>query len=114
MVVVATPIHQQSRWETDGIYTYTDLSVRRVARGSVERTLTVRQPGGVVGHIGQKVTHLARVEPGQSYLLFLRPAPGGLWDPGDRGAIPIEEKGGVEWVAGELLETVIQTLEVVR
>jgi hypothetical protein len=56
------------------IWTWTELSVTETIKGQAPRTLVVKQPGGEVGGIGQRVSGVARFTPGEDCVLFLEPA----------------------------------------
>jgi hypothetical protein len=68
---------QQTSWDADHrrIDTYTEIQISEVLKGTVKRALVIRQPGGVVGTIGQSVAGAAKFEPGEQVILFLQPAP---------------------------------------
>ena len=109
--VVAICQSRASHWEGGSIFTDSDISVLRVVQGSPDLTMVVRQRGGEVDGIGQKVSHAKLLEPGKSYLLFLSPAPDGSWSPTSKGVNPIEAAVDlVERVAGDPLEQVLAEL----
>lgn len=66
-------VSSQARITKDGarIVTDTELDVVEVMKGSADAHVTVMQPGGVVGEIGQKVDATARFEPGEEVVVFL-------------------------------------------
>lgn len=110
--VVARCEARSSRWESGAIFSYSDLSVLRVVRGAPDHTLVVRQRGGSVDGIGQKVSHAVLLEPGQRYLLFLEPDESGAWAPTSKGVNEIVEQADLgDTVAGEPLDEVIAALE---
>ena len=109
--VVAVCQSRTSHWEGGSIYSDSDVSVLRVIRGAPDLTLVVRQRGGEVDGIGQKVSHIKLLEPGKSYLLFLTPGESGNWSPISKGVNPITAVADlVESVAGEPLDQVLAEL----
>src|SRR5882724_6522681 len=83
----------------------------QIVGGNPDLTIVVRQRGGEVDGIGQKVSHTTLLAPGKSYLLFLTPAEDGHWLPTSKGVNPIGALAdGLEGVAGEPLERVIAEL----
>jgi len=56
------------------IWTWTELSVTETIKGKAPRTILVKQPGGEVGALGQRVSGVARFAPGEDCVLFLEPA----------------------------------------
>jgi len=73
VVVHGTVKGKASRWSGDGrrILTDVQIEVRESFKGSPSRTVTVQQPGGVVGDIGQRVDGLATFEVGEEVVVFL-------------------------------------------
>jgi hypothetical protein len=57
------------------ISTFTDVEVTEAIKGAPGKRITVRQPGGEVGGIGQSVPGSARFAPGEEVVLFLQRAP---------------------------------------
>lgn len=102
---------RSSRWEGGGIYSYCEVSVLRAAHGAPDRTLVVRQRGGEVDGIAQKVTHASLMVPGRSYLLFLAPDASGSWSPTSKGLYEVIDSPDVgQTVGGEALDEVIRAL----
>src|SRR5262245_58902797 len=101
-----------SRWEGGSIYSYCEVSVLRAVRGSPQAdTVVVRQRGGVVDGLAQKVSHVTVVEPGGEYLLFLRQDDSGSWAPLTKGVHPVVETPDLgETVDGQPLEEVVRDL----
>jgi hypothetical protein len=56
------------------ISTFTTVEVTESLKGAAGKRLTVRQPGGEVGGIGQSVAGAARFAPGEEVVLFLEKA----------------------------------------
>jgi len=56
------------------ISTFTEVEVTEAIKGTPGKRLTVRQPGGEVGGIGQAVAGAARFAPGEEVVLFLQRA----------------------------------------
>jgi hypothetical protein len=73
VVVHGTVKSKESRWSGDGrrILTDVQIDVRESFKGSPARTVTVQQPGGVVGDIGQRVDGLASFDVGEEVVVFL-------------------------------------------
>jgi hypothetical protein len=101
-----------SRWEGGSIYSYCEVSVLRTIRGAPRAdAVVVRQRGGVVDGLAQKVSHVTMVEPGGEYLLFLRQDDSGSWAPLSKGVQPVVETPDLgEAVDGRSLEEVIRDL----
>lgn len=72
-VVRGRVVSLQSHWTGDGLRIVTDvrLEVAEALKGTPARTLTIRQPGGTVGTIGQKVSGLASFRKGEEVVVFL-------------------------------------------
>ncbi len=111
LVVVARCESTASDWEDGAIHTRSDVTVLRVLRGVPDHTTTVRQPGGVVDGIGQRVSHVSLLQPGGTYLLFLTRDDAGGWVPTLRGVNPVDAGAeGEALVGGQLLESVTSAL----
>lgn len=59
------------------ISTFTEVEVIEAIKGAPGKKVTVLQPGGVVGGIGQSVAGAARFTPGEEVVLFLQRSPDG-------------------------------------
>lgn len=72
-VVRGHVVRVQSRWTRDRLRIVTDveIAVDGALKGEPPRTVVVLQPGGQVGDIGQRVSGLARFQPGEEVLVFL-------------------------------------------
>ena len=101
-----------SRWEGGSIYSYCDVSVLRLVRGAPQAlALVVRQRGGVVDGVAQKVSHLSGLEPGGKYLLFLGRDESGSWAAMAKGVHPVVETTDLgETVDGQPLDEVLREL----
>ncbi len=101
-----------SRWEGGSIYSYCELSVLRLVRGAPPADpVVVRQRGGVVDGIAQKVSHVTAFQPGEKYLLFLDRDESGSWAPVAKGVHPVVEAPDLEeTVDGRPLDEVIREL----
>jgi hypothetical protein len=109
--VVAVCQSRASHWEDGKILSDSEVSVSRIVHGAPASTIVVRQRGGEVDGIGQKVTHTMLLEPGKTYLLFLVPAEGDRWLPTTKGVNPITTLANlVDQVGGEPLDRVIAAL----
>lgn len=64
----------QSRWSGDHrrIVTDVQVAVEETLKGAPGRSVTIHQPGGVVGDIGQRVDGLASFGVGEEVLVFLQ------------------------------------------
>jgi hypothetical protein len=62
---------RESRWEGGEIWTFTSFEVFETMKGAVPRLITVRLPGGKVGHLVSKVDGVPRFQPGEEAFLFL-------------------------------------------
>jgi hypothetical protein len=72
----------QSRWAKSGgrIVTEIEVEVTEALKGQPAKIIVIRQPGGVVGDIGQKVLGLASFEQGEDVVVFLAQRPGNAFD----------------------------------
>lgn len=77
LVVRATVQQSMTAWDQGErkIWTWTELSVAEVLKGQAPRSLVVKQPGGEVGGVGQRVSGAAQFAPGEDCVLFLERAP---------------------------------------
>jgi len=79
-VVEATAINSWSAWNPQHtlIYTYTQMQVTQSLKGN-SQTFTIKQIGGKVGDVTQKVAGVRHFQSGEQAMLFLRRS-----DAGDR------------------------------
>lgn len=72
-VVRGKVVETQSRWTADRSRIVTDVTIEvaETLKGAPGRTVTIVQPGGRVGDIGQKVAGLASFEKGEEVVVFL-------------------------------------------
>jgi hypothetical protein len=68
-----------ARWEGTRIYTFTEVDVTSVWRGSAPARIRVATPGGVVGRIGQRVDGAAVFAPAEEVVVFLAKGDGGAF-----------------------------------
>ncbi len=70
----------EAKWDEKRkrIQTWTPIRVTEVLEGEAGASVMVRQPGGIVGDVGQDVEGAVRFEQGEEVLLFLE-------HPGDNG-----------------------------
>jgi hypothetical protein len=103
---------RSSHWEGGAIFTESEVAVLRVVRGQPDSGFTVRQRGGEVDGIGQKVGHGgALLEPGETYLLFLVPDDLGRWSPISTGVNKVLDLPDLgPSIAGSPLEDVLSAL----
>jgi hypothetical protein len=66
----------QARWAPDGslIWTYAEVRVLESLKGRGPATVLVRQPGGRVGEVEQRVSGVAPLTEGEEVVLFLEAA----------------------------------------
>lgn len=102
---------QASHWEGGAIVTDSEVAVLQTVRGPAADTITVRQPGGEVDGIGQKITGGSKLlAPGTTYLLFLVPGEG-RWQPIPTGVNPVVDRPETgPSVAGTPLDEVLAAL----
>jgi hypothetical protein len=77
-IVVRAQVHQsQAGWSESPrrIWTWTELAITEVIKGKVPTVVLVKQPGGVVGPVGQAVPGVASFAAGEDCVLFLEPSP---------------------------------------
>lgn len=76
-VVRGTVLRTESRWSGDRrtIFTESEIEVVETLKGSARKTVRVRQPGGVVGKIGQRVDGVASFRQGEEVVVFLARRP---------------------------------------
>ena len=102
---------RSSRWEGHAIYSYCEVSALRIVHGEPEPGLVVRQRGGEVDGIAQRVSHVTPMEPGGIYLLFLARDSSGAWSPTSKGVNRVVESSDLgDTVGGEPLGEVIRQL----
>ena len=75
-VVDATAVNSSAQWNPEHtlIFTYTRFSVGQSLKGQLPQTIVVRQLGGTVDGITQKVAGVMHWLPGQEAVLFLKPS----------------------------------------
>ncbi len=61
----------ESRWEGGAIWTFTQFEVMETMKGAAPRLITVRVPGGRVGHLQSFVDGAPRFQPGEEVIVFL-------------------------------------------
>ena len=66
----------QTRWDDQHrhISTYTEVVVAESFKGHAPQVFLVREPGGVVGQVGQFASGAPEFRPGEEVVLFLTPA----------------------------------------
>ncbi|HXZ79578.1 MAG TPA: hypothetical protein VEG30_06590 [Terriglobales bacterium] len=77
-VVEATVLNSWSAWNPQHtlIYTYTQMQVIQSLKGT-SQSITVKQIGGKVGNVTQKVAGVRQFQIGEQAMLFLRPSQAG-------------------------------------
>jgi hypothetical protein len=75
-IVHGVVVRTETNWDDRhaSIWTWTEVLVKQPIKGSVGRTVLVKQPGGVVGEVSQFVSGAAAFEPSEEVVLFLEPA----------------------------------------
>ncbi|HLJ24163.1 MAG TPA: hypothetical protein VKT71_08660 [Candidatus Acidoferrales bacterium] len=66
-----------SRWENGSIWTLVEMNVLETMKGNLPQNITVRLPGGRVGHLTAAVDGTPRFAPGTQAILFLQPSRAG-------------------------------------
>lgn len=101
-----------SHWEGGAIVSDSEVAVLNTVRGPAADTVTIRQQGGEVDGIGQKVAGGQKLlAPGATYLLFLVPGDGGRWQPIPTGVNPVVDRPEAgPSVAGTPLDEVLAAL----
>jgi hypothetical protein len=82
------------------IWTWTEVVLKDTLKGDSRATVLVKQPGGIVGPIGQSVAGAATFSPGEEVVLFLEPAndEAGAWVPVAMSSskVTLEDRFGVK------------------
>lgn len=76
-LVVRGTVHRVDTQWAEGktkIWTYSEVVVQETIKGAARTSVLVKQPGGVIGNIGEKVSGAAVFTPGEEVVLFLEPA----------------------------------------
>jgi hypothetical protein len=68
----------QSRWENGQIWTVTSFDVLETMKGTLPARITVRLPGGRVGHFTAIVDGTPKFNAAEEVVVFLERIPGGL------------------------------------
>jgi hypothetical protein len=75
-LIVRGTVHRTDTQWGEGrarIWTYGEVVVTETLKGAGRATVVVRQPGGVIGDIGERVAGTATLTPGEEVVLFLEP-----------------------------------------
>jgi hypothetical protein len=67
----------ESRWENGGIWTVTTFAVVETMKGALPMRITVRLPGGRVGHLTASVDGTPKFIAGEEAVVFLEGSPTG-------------------------------------
>jgi len=78
-IVQVECLSNESRWERGEIWTFTYFEVHETLKGVVPRLLTVRLPGGKVGHLISSIEAVPRFSPAEETILFLKRATDGAF-----------------------------------
>lgn len=79
VVVHVRCLARESRWERGEIWTFTRFEVEEALKGIAPRLITVRLPGGKVGHLISTVDAVPRFQAGEESILFLERTPDGTF-----------------------------------
>ncbi|HLW99573.1 MAG TPA: hypothetical protein VKR82_13075 [Candidatus Acidoferrales bacterium] len=71
VIVRARCINSEARWESGSIWTFDDLAVVEIFKGSPLQRLRIRLAGGRVGHLETKVDGVPHFVPGEELVLFV-------------------------------------------
>lgn len=78
-VIVSGTVLSSTPFDREGaIWTETRVAVARTIKGSAAKTITIHEPGGLLGERISKVFGTPEFFEGENVLLFLDPAPGGV------------------------------------
>lgn len=76
-LVIRGTVHRVDTQWAEGrtkIWTYSEVVVHETIKGASRTSVLVKQPGGVIGNIGERVSGAALFTPGEDVVLFLEPA----------------------------------------
>ena len=73
-IVIGKVANIESNWEDGGkkIYSYVEVQVSESLKGVESQTVLIRQLGGEVGDIGQRIEGLSTFDSGEEILVFLK------------------------------------------
>jgi hypothetical protein len=75
-LVIRGTVHRVDTQFAEGrakIWTYSEIVVHETLKGASLTTVLVKQPGGIIGNIGERVAGVATFTPGEDVVLFLEP-----------------------------------------
>ncbi len=75
VVARVTCLASASQWERGQIWTRTEFEVAETFKGLLPRYVSVRLPGGRVGHLAATIQGVPRFAPGEQAILFLARTP---------------------------------------
>jgi hypothetical protein len=80
-IVVAKVVGNTAAWDADRrlIWTETTLLVIESWKGALEGQVAIKEPGGEVGPVGQHVPGMARYQPGDTVVVFMKKDVLGQW-----------------------------------
>jgi hypothetical protein len=70
-------VRAESRWDDGSIWTVTTFDVMETFKGNLPRQISVRLPGGRVGHLTSTVEGTPKFAPGNEAVVFLQQSPAG-------------------------------------
>ncbi len=76
-IVVRARVHESQTGWAEGsrrIWTWTELGILEIIKGKLPPVVLIKQPGGIVGNVGQAVAGVATFTDGEECVLFLEPA----------------------------------------
>lgn len=73
-IVIGKVVEKHSAWNDDltRIYTYATIEVERDIKGNSSKEITIREIGGIVGDIGQKIIGSAEYNVNENVVIFLK------------------------------------------
>ena len=80
-IVVAKVVGNTCAWDADHKLIWTETSLRIIEswKGSLKGRITLHEPGGVVGTVGQHVPGMARYRAGDTVVIFMNKDVLGQW-----------------------------------
>lgn len=70
-------VSSEARWDRGNIWTFTTFEVSETLKGGSPRQVTIRLPGGKVGHMTSTVDAVPQFRSGEEVFLFLEPTSAG-------------------------------------
>ena len=70
-IVQVRCVSAASRWDSGTIWTFTEFEVVETLKGAPQQRISVRVPGGHVGHLAATIEAAPQFRPGEESVLFL-------------------------------------------